>query len=230
MSNTILVLEDDFAINQLLSTQLKNEGYKVIQAFDGEEAIEVFNNQIDLALLDIMVPKKDGVAVLQHIRKISVIPVIFLTAKGEETDKLIALGLGADDYVTKPFSVMEVMYRVKAQLRRHFTYNKKEVVDHEELVHDDLRINLKTFTLLKAGRPVELSVKEFELLAYFIQHPGQVFTKHQLYEQVWGDTYYGDDNTIMVHISKLREKIGDTTKNSKYIKTIKGLGYRMEKL
>jgi len=165
MSNTILVLEDDFAINQLLSTQLKNEGYKVIQAFDGEEAIEVFNNQIDLALLDIMVPKKDGVAVLQHIRKISVIPVIFLTAKGEETDKLIALGLGADDYVTKPFSVMEVMYRVKAQLRRHFTYNKKEVVDHEELVHDDLRINLKTFTLLKAGRPVELSVKEFELLS-----------------------------------------------------------------
>lgn len=232
MNNTILVMEDDLAINNLLSSQLKNEGFNVIQAFDGEEAIKLFNENIDIAILDIMVPKLDGIQVLTHIRKTSVIPVLFLTAKGEEMDKILALGMGADDYITKPFSMMEVIYRIKAQVRRYYAYNNAANKDLEKeiLKHGDLELNTKDYTLKKDGISIELSVKEFDLLKLFMQNIGQVFTKHQLYEQVWEDDYFGDDNTIMVHISKLREKIGDSPKNSKYIKTIKGLGYRMEKL
>jgi len=229
MTYTILVLEDDFAINQLLTTQLKTEGYRVVQAYDGEEAITLFNDKIDIALLDIMVPKKTGIDVLNHIRKTSVIPVLFLTAKGEETDKLVALGMGADDYITKPFSVIEVMYRVKAHIRRYYTYNKKNNEQSTEISHGDLILNINDFTVYKNGALLELSVKEFELLQLFMENVGQVFTKHQLYEKVWNEEYYGDDNTVMVHISKLREKIGDNSKSPKYIKTIKGLGYRMEK-
>ncbi|MCT4633016.1 MAG: response regulator transcription factor [Firmicutes bacterium] len=232
MNNTILVMEDDLAINNLLSSQLKNEGFNVIQAFDGEEAIRLFNENIDIAILDIMVPKLDGIQVLTHIRKTSVIPVLFLTAKGEEMDKILALGMGADDYITKPFSMMEVIYRLKAQVRRYYAYNNtaNKALEKEILKHGDLELNTKDYTLKKDGISIELSVKEFDLLKLFMQNIGQVFTKHQLYEQVWEDDYFGDDNTIMVHISKLREKIGDSPKNSKYIKTIKGLGYRMEKL
>lgn len=230
MNNTILVMEDDLAINNLLSSQLKNEGFKVLQAYDGEEAIKMFNDKVDIAVLDIMVPKIDGIQVLKKIREKSVIPVIFLTAKGEEMDKILALGIGADDYITKPFSMMELIYRIKAQIRRFYAYNNSEINEKEIICHRDLELNTKDYTLKKNGSIIELSVKEFELLKFFMKNIGQVFTKHQLYEQVWGDDYFGDDNTIMVHISKLREKIGDTPKNSIYIKTIKGLGYRMEKL
>lgn len=230
MNNTILILEDDFAINQLLSNQLKKEGYEVIQAFDGEEALSKFSSTIDLAILDIMVPKKDGLSVLNEIRKISKIPILFLTAKVEEIDKVLALGLGADDYITKPFSTVEVVYRVKAHLRRYYEYNLDKEASPDILVHGDLELDMKSFTFKKNGEIVDLGVKEFELLSFFLTHVGQVFTKHQLYEKVWADEFHGDDNTVMVHISKLREKIGDTPKNSKYIRTIKGLGYRMEKL
>lgn len=231
MGNKILILEDDFAINQLLANQLKTEGFEVIQSYDGEEALRHFSDSIDLAILDIMVPKLDGVEVMKRIRETSVIPIIFLTAKDEEIDKIMALGLGADDYITKPFSMIEVVYRIKAQVRRYYEYNqngKKELPTL--LIHGDLEMNTKDFTFTKDGRVVELSVKEFEMLSFFMRHVGQVFTKHQLYEQVWGEEFYGDDNTVMVHISKLREKIGDSSKNPKYIKTIKGLGYRMEAL
>ncbi len=143
----------------------------------------------------------------------------------------MALGLGADDYITKPFSMIEVVYRIKAQVRRYYEYNQNGKKELPTLLnHGDLELNTKDFTFTKAGRVVELSVKEFEMLSFFMHHVGQVFTKHQLYEQVWGEEFYGDDNTVMVHISKLREKIGDSSKNPKYIKTIKGLGYRMEAL
>lgn len=231
MSNKILVLEDDFAINQLLSNQLKTEGFEVIQAFDGEEALKKFDQSIDLAILDIMVPKIDGVAVMKKIREESIIPIVFLTAKDDEVDKIMALGLGADDYITKPFSMIEVVYRIKAQIRRYYEYNQNKQKDVPKLIiHGDLQLNTKDFTFMKNETIIDLSVKEFELLSLFMRHVGQVFTKHQLYEHVWGEEFYGDDNTVMVHISKLREKIGDSSKNPIYIKTIKGLGYRMESL
>ncbi len=231
MANKILILEDDFAINHLLTQQLKTEGFEVVQSYNGEEALDLFDNSIDLAILDIMVPKINGVTVMKKIRYTSMIPIIFLTAKDEEIDKIRALGLGADDYITKPFSMIEVIYRIKGQIRRFYEYNQHQETDIQTLfTHGDLQLNVIDCILTINGQMIDLGVKEFELLTFFMRHIGQVFTKHQLYEQVWGEEFHGDDNTVMVHISKLREKIGDSSKNPKYIKTIKGLGYRMESL
>jgi DNA-binding response OmpR family regulator len=228
MKATILLLEDDIGINNLLTMQLKSEGYKIIQAFDGEEAIELFDDSVDLAILDIMVPKKDGYEVLEHIRETSFIPIIFLTARNDDLDKMKALGLGADDYVTKPFSVVEVVYRCKAHLRRYFDFKPQQKT--LLLSHGDICVDIKAFEVTLKDTALQMSVKEFELLVFFMEHVGQVFTKQQLYEHVWGENYYGDENTIMVHISRLRDKLGDNPKSPTYIKTIKGLGYRMEKL
>lgn len=227
MKAKILLLEDDPGINQLLTMQLKADNYDVVQAFDGEEAIKAFDKTFHLAILDIMVPKVDGFEVLEHIRKSSVIPIIFLTARNEDLDKMKALGLGADDYVTKPFSVIEVIYRCKAQLRRYLQYgNRKKPT---ELHHGDIYINKTDCIVTFQGEEISLKVKEYELLIFFIENIGQVFTKQQLYEKVWGYEFYGDDNTVMVHISRLREKLHDNPRNCKYIRTIKGIGYRMER-
>lgn len=233
MNAKIFILEDDKGINQLLSINLKNEGFNVITTFDGKEAIETFDHTFDLAILDIMVPIYDGFEVLKHIRKTSFIPVMFLTAKDEEINKLMALGIGADDYVTKPFSIMELIYRCKALIRRSTEYanaEAKSLVIASSLSHGDINMNISKFEATLNGEPIKLSVKEFDMLKFFIENAGQVFTKKQLYEQIWKDIYQGDDNTIMVHISKLREKLLDNTKRPKYIKTIKGLGYRMEEI
>jgi len=229
MKGKILLMEDDKGINDLMASQLRLEGCQVVQVFNGQEAVDTFDKSFDMAILDIMVPFKDGFEVLDHIRESSTIPIIFLTARNEDLDKMRALGMGADDYVTKPFSVVEVIYRCKAHLRRYFNYSHQEQ-QVTQLTHGDICLNKSSFEASFKGAPLNLSVKEFELLWYFMQHTGQVFTKQQLYEKVWGSDYFGDDNTVMVHISKLRDKIGDDKKAPKYIKTIKGLGYRMEKL
>ncbi|BES63634.1 response regulator transcription factor [Gottschalkiaceae bacterium SANA] len=227
MKAKILLLEDDPGINRLLTLQLQSEGYEVVQAFDGEQAIQYFNTSFHLAILDIMVPKINGFAVLEHIRKDSLIPVLFLTARNEDIDKMQALGMGADDYITKPFSLTEIVYRCKAHLRRAFEYT--QVRNQTILTHHDLVLNKDTFEVSLNGAPLQLNVKEFELLTFFMTHVSQVFTKQQLYEQVWQADFFGDDNTVMVHISRLREKLNDNPKRPTYIKTIKGLGYRMEK-
>ena len=230
MQNKILLLEDDPAINQLLASQLITEGFNVIQCYNGQEALNKFDDTINLALLDIMVPKIDGLRVLENIRQTSLIPILFLTAKEEEIDKVLALGLGADDYITKPFSMIEVVYRIKAHLRRFYTYNRTEDNTKTIYINGDLSLNLITYVAKKGEDVLELSIKEFELLALFMANMGQVFTKVQLYEHVWKEDFYGEDNTVMVHISKLRDKIGDSSKTPTYIKTIKGLGYRMENI
>lgn len=231
MKSTILVLEDDININNLIKMHLTKEGYKVIQAFDGKEAMELFDTDIDLAILDIMVPFHDGFEILDYIRKRSQIPVIFLTAKDEDSDKVLALGLGADDYVTKPFSVIEIISRCHAHLRRYLEYsgnhNKTTLLSKNILKNGDIKVEVNNYKTTKGNNEVSLSVKEFKLLVYFIENVGQIFTKKQLYEQVWEENYFGDDNTIMVHISRLREKLEDNPKAPEYIKTIKGLGYRM---
>jgi len=227
MKAKVLLMEDDPGINTLLAMQLKAEGYDVCQTYDGQEAIDKFDDSFHLAILDIMVPIKDGYEVLEYIRTRSHIPIVFLTARNEDLDKMRALGLGADDYVTKPFSVVEVVYRVKAHLRRYFQYTTQstsESVTVQEITIDKIRCEVKFKNQL-----ISLNAKEYEMLLFFMEHPGQVFTKKQLYEKIWSDEYFGDDNTIMVHISRLREKLGDSPKNSKYIRTIKGLGYRLKK-
>jgi len=228
MNGKILLLEDDRDIHNLLTLHLENEGYRVVGAFDGLDALEKFDDSVHLAVLDVMVPKIDGIEVLKKIRETSTIPVLFLTAKTDETDKLTALGIGADDYITKPFSVMEVLYRIKAHLRRNYQYNGANQNVGNIFSHNGIEMDIHKKTVSVDGKEVLLNAKEFELLQYFLENPGRVFTKKQLYEHVWDDLYYGDSNTIMVHISRLREKLGDDKKEPKYIRTIKSLGYRLE--
>jgi len=227
MSNKILIAEDEEDIRQLLSIHLENEGYDVYQAADGLEALELFYKEdIDLMLLDVMMPKIDGFKVLTKIRENSDIPVIFLTARSEEEDKILGLGLGADDYVVKPFSLLEIASRVNAQLRRFFKYSSKE--KKAIIQNGDLKIDLENYVILKNDSVIELNPKEFKLMTLFMENVGKVYTKKQLYETIWEDIYYGDSNTIMVHISHLREKIETNPKEPKYLKTIRGIGYRME--
>lgn len=226
---TLLIAEDEEDIRGLVSLHLQREGYKILQAADGQEALELFNeNTVDLLILDIMMPKLNGFEVLSEIRKTSEIPVIFLTARSEEQDKIRGLGLGADDYVSKPFSVMEMVSRVQAQLRRYINYSNKEI--KKLLTNGDITLNLTDYSVLKGNETLDLNPKEFKLLKMFMKNMGVVYTKKQLYEAVWNDLYWGDDNTIMVHISHLREKIETMPKSPQYIKTIRGIGYRMEKV
>lgn len=226
---TILIAEDEDDIRELVSFHLQKEGYKTLQASDGLEALSYFEkNTIDLMILDIMMPKLDGFELLKRVRETSEIPVIFLTARTEERDKITGLGLGADDYVSKPFSIMEMVSRVQAQFRRYINYSNKE--QKTILVNGDLELNLTNYSLLKNNQLIELNPKEFKLLNMFMENIGIVYTKKQLYEAVWDELYWGDDNTIMVHMSHLREKIEDNSKTPIYIKTIRGIGYRMEKI
>lgn len=229
MNEKILLLEDDKAINNLLTRHLIKEDYRVNQFFNGQDVLENFNESYDLAILDIMVPKINGLEILKFIRKNSTIPILFLTAKSDELNKIQAFSSGADDYITKPFSIIEVIYRVKAQLRRTNEYSQLPQSSHL-LINGPIKIDESSCKTFFNDELIDLSVKEYQLLTFFMKNLNQVFSKKQLYENVWKDFYYGADNTIMVHISRLREKLNDSSKKSKFIHTIKGLGYRMEKL
>lgn len=223
----ILIAEDEKDIRDLVSLHLSKDDYKVFEAENGIEAINIFeSNKIDLAILDVMMPRLDGFAVIKKIRESSTIPVIFVTARGEDMDKILGLGLGADDYMVKPFSPLELTARVQAQLRRYYKYTNSQNIT--ELVLGDLTLDKESCTLHKSQNRVELNAKEFKILEFLMENKGKVFTKKQLYEKVWEESYYGDDNTIMVHISHLRDKIEDDPKNPKYLKTIRGIGYKIE--
>lgn len=231
MSVKIMLMEDDESISNLLKMHLVKEGYEVVQAFDGKQAVKLYDETVDLAILDVMVPHLNGFEVLNHIREKSEIPIIFLTAKDEDADKVLALGLGADDYVTKPFSVIEVISRVKAHLRRYLKYSGKQSnISEGVLANGKIKLEKATMRVFKDDQEISLSSKEYKILQFFMENTGHVFTKRQLYENVWEDEYYGDDNTIMVHISRLRDKLEDDPREPSMIKTVKGLGYRMEKL
>ena len=226
----ILIAEDEADIRRLLAIGLEAEGYRVFQAPDGMAAHEIFKTEnIDLAVLDVMMPKLDGFNLLRRIRETSVIPVLFLTARGEEIDKVMGLGMGADDYLVKPFSMGELTARVGAQLRRCREYSGLRQ-EETALQYGALRIDRKTCSAYRDGAPIELGAKEYRLLLYFMEHPERVFTKKQLYNAVWEDDYYFDDNTIMVHISHLRNKIETDPQNPEYIKTVRGLGYKLHKM
>ena len=224
----ILIVEDEQDIRELLEIHLSKEGYKIFTAEDGMKALNIFENKdIDIALLDVMIPKIDGFKVLKKIRETSEIPIIFITAREEESDKILGLGLGADDYVIKPFSPIEIIARVKAQLRRYYKYSNKTY--KTEIIIGQLMLDKESCSIYKNNIEVALNPKEYRLLEFILENPGKVYTKKQLYEIVWENSYYGDSNTIMVHISHIREKIEDDPKNPKYLKTIRGIGYKMEK-
>ena len=224
MKNKILVVDDEKPIVDILKYNLSKEGYEVVAAFDGEEAVEIaFSEKPDLILLDIMLPKKDGFTVCKTLREKMTCPIIMLTAKGEEVDKVLGLELGADDYVTKPFSMRELLARIRANLRRislNGDESSKKVIRVQ-----DLEIDHTSFLVRKKGEPVELTFREFELLKFLANQPGVVFTREKLLEEVWGYEYYGDVRTVDVTIRRLREKIEDDPSDPKYIITKRGIGY-----
>ncbi len=226
----VLIAEDEKDIRNLLTLQLEQEGYSVFAAKDGLEALEVIQNKaIDLAVLDVMMPRLDGFNLLRKIRQTSNLPVIFLTARGDDMDKVLGLGIGADDYLVKPFSMMELLARVGAQLRRNHEYSSLTPQAFSRIESGNLCLDKDACCVYKDEVLVELNAKEYLLLKYLMENPERVFTKKQLYMAVWNEDVYYDDNTIMVHISHLRTKLETDPKNPDYIKTIRGIGYKFHK-
>lgn len=224
MNSKILVVDDERAIADIIKFNLEKEGYEVETAHDGEEGlskVKMFGP--DLVLLDIMMPKKDGFQVLKELRLIHKFPIIMLTAKEEEVDKVLGLELGADDYIVKPFSMRELIARIKANIRRVDFSNIKESAD--VIKSDELEIDLIKYEVLKNGKVVELTLREFELLKFLASSAEQVFSREQLLEEVWGYEYYGDIRTVDVTVRRLREKIEEDNGEFKYILTKRGVGY-----
>lgn len=230
----ILIIDDEKPISDIIKFNLNKEGYETITAFDGREALKKFEEESpDLIILDLMLPELDGLEVAKEVRKTSHIPIIMLSAKDSEFDKVIGLEIGADDYVTKPFSNRELLARVKAHLRR--TENIESAVAEEnasttgsEIVIGDLEILPDAFVAQKRGEDIELTHREFELLHHLATHMGQVMTREYLLETVWGYNYFGDVRTVDVTIRRLREKIEDTPSRPEYILTRRGVGYYMK--
>lgn len=229
MQNRILLIEDDPDIREVVVNYLKKEGFCVTQAPDGVSGLHQFLDQtFELVLLDIMLPKMDGLEVMRIIREKSTTPILILSAKDCDVDKAIGLGMGADDYLAKPFSLLELSARVKALIRRATTFSAEpENKEDKTVSYHDLTMNEDDFTLKKSGEEIKLTAKEFEILKLFITSPKRVFTKAQIYNLVWNDSYFGDDNVINVHMRRLREKIEDDPSNPQYIKTLWGIGYKL---
>ena len=226
----ILVVDDEKPISDIISFNLENEGYAIEKAYDGEQALEVFEkSQPDLVILDLMLPKMDGLEVCREIRKQSAVPVIMLTAKDSEIDKVLGLELGADDYVTKPFSNRELIARVKANLRRNLVKEPEpQEVNKNEIVVGDLVIHQDAYIISKHGEEIELTHREFEFLHSLARHIGQVMTREHLLETVWDYDYFGDVRTVDVTIRRLREKIEDIPSHPTYIVTRRGVGYLLK--
>jgi DNA-binding response OmpR family regulator len=224
----ILLVDDEQSVQTLLSYPLRKEGYDVVQAFDGREALARFGEaSFDLVVLDVMMPRLDGLEVCRRLRARSAVPIIMLTAKAEEIDKVLGLELGADDYITKPFSLREFRSRVKAALRRAQMAQQAEPSDGDEPLEVlDLRVDLAKRTVRVRGEDVTTTFVEFELLAALATAPGRVWTRDMLLERIWGDSAYRDPRTIDVHIRHLREKLERDAKDPEYLFTVRGVGYR----
>ncbi len=227
MAYTILIADDEKEIRDLLRLYLEKDGYRVLEAENGLSAVSLLEQEeIDMALLDIMMPKLDGYQVLKQIRERSNIPVMILSAKNQDSDKILGLDLGADDYLSNPFNPMEAMARINSNIRRFYSLGAKSR-ELKQLTVKDLRLDTESCLVYKNDEPIDLTSVEYKLLRLFMEHPGKVYTKQQVYENVWGEAYAIADNNIMVCISRLRAKLSQDS--GAYIKTIRGLGYRMEK-
>jgi len=223
MEAKILIVDDEKNIVELIKFHLKKENYRVIEAYKGKDALDLYRKEKpDLIILDVMLPDMGGFEVCKTIRKESRVPIIMLTAKGEEIDKILGFELGADDYITKPFSPRELLARIKAVLKRTRTSN----IDTNQIQVGPFKINVNKREIYKNDKLLELKPKEFDLLKLFITNPGRVFTRQYLLEQIWGYDYLGDTRTVDVHIRRLRQKIEDNDKNATYIKTVHGVGYK----
>ncbi len=225
---TILVADDEKDIRNLVKIALEENGYTVITAENGKQAFDIIQTKnIHLAILDVMMPLLDGFNLLQKIRLTSTLPVIFLTARTNDMDKVLGLNLGADDYLSKPFSIAELLARVAAQLRRNNEYLAPKGELSTMITYKNLSIDKEKCCAFKTGNLIELGAKEYKLLLHFIENPERVFTKQQLYHAVWEEEFYSDDNTVMVHVSRIRNKIEDDPQNPEYLKTIRGIGYKL---
>ena len=231
MNEKILVVDDEREIGELVSLYLENEGFQVSKCSNGAEAIQVIENgQVDLAILDVMLPDISGMEICRKIRESYNYPIIMLTAKGEETDKITGLTLGADDYITKPFLPLELVARVKAQLRRYKRYNTVGEQEEDIVTVSGLVLNNKTHECFLNEKPLSLTPTEFSILWILCSRRGQVVSAEEIFHLIWADEYYTkNNNTITVHIRHLREKMGDSFENPKYIKTVWGCGYKCEK-
>ena len=224
----ILLVEDDTEISDMLRNFLISENFEVTAAFDGESACgEFFADEYSLVLLDLMIPKKSGMEVMRSIREKSTVPIIILSAKDTDSDKTLGLGLGADDYITKPFSVTEVLARIKANIRRTTQYAAGNAREETVLKRGALSLDINDYSVLKKGERKELTAKESEILKLLMQNPKKVYTKEQIYSHVWNDAYFGDENAVNVHISRLRNKIEDNPRDPRIVVTVWGIGYRL---
>ncbi|MBZ4663835.1 MAG: response regulator transcription factor [Caloramator sp.] len=227
-SEKILIIDDELHIVELIKYNLEMNGYNVYYALNGTEGINIaYEKKPDLILLDIMLPEIDGFEVCKKIKRddeLSNIPIIMLTAKGEEFDKILGLELGADDYITKPFSVRELVARIKVVLRR----NTKDEKQQNVITIGSLTIDLERHEVIKDGKKIELTLKEFELLKLLVLNKGKVMTRDFLLDRIWGYEYYGETRTVDVHIRHLRQKIEDDDKNPRYIETVRGIGYKFK--
>ncbi|MBB6716509.1 response regulator transcription factor [Clostridium gasigenes] len=233
----ILIVDDEKEIRDLIEIYLKSEGYKTIKAENGEEALDILKTEeVDLIILDIMMPKLNGIEACLKIREEREMPIIMLSAKSEDLDKILGLNTGADDYLTKPFNPLELIARIKSQLRRYKRFNaKNEIIDNESkeakdiIEIDDLGINLETHEVWKDEVLIKLTPTEFDILVVLAQNRGKVFSIENIYNSVWKQEFMKSDNTVMVHIRKVREKIEDDPRKPKFIKTVWGVGYKIEK-
>lgn len=231
MSNlNVVIVDDEKEIADLIEVYLINEGFNVFKFYSAKEALEaIYNNKIDLAILDVMLPDGNGFSLCKSIREKYSFPIIMLTAKEEEIDKITGFTLGADDYITKPFRPLELVARVKAQLRRYTKYNKESLGDKEILSYKGLVINEKTHKCTLNDNELNLTPTEFSILKILLEEKGNVVSSEKLFKAIWKDEYFSkNNNTIPTHIRHLREKIGDSIEKPKYIKTIWGVGYKFE--
>ena len=228
----ILIAEDESDIIELLRLYLENAGFIVIGAADGIEALNIIESvHIDLAIFDIMMPRLDGYQLIRKVREKHNFPIMVLSAKNQDSDKILGLDLGADDYLTKPFNPLEIVARVKSALRRFYKLNDNAQEQNSGIIRvGEVTLNLVSMSADKNGEEIPLTPTEFKILSLLMQNPGRVFTRTQIYESVMGEYYESDDNTIMVHISKIREKIEKDSKKPEYLLTVRGLGYKIAKM
>lgn len=234
MSASLLLIEDDASISEMVERYLIQEGYRITIVQDGGKALRAFEEGLfDLVLLDLMLPNANGLDILQRIRERSKVPILILSAKDGEVDKALGLRFGADDYIAKPFSLLELSARISASIRRATQYAEPAAEPEPQesgrkpLTVGELCIDPDNFSVTKRGEPVKLTAKEFQILKLFVQNPARVYTKAMLYELIWNDDYYGDENVINVHMRRLREKIEDDPSSPRYIRTLWGIGYRL---
>lgn len=227
---TILVIDDEKEIRDLISIYLKNEGYNVIQASNGEEGLEILrDNQVHLIVLDIMMPKIDGMEMCIKVREIAEMPIIMLSAKTQDMDKIKGLTTGADDYMTKPFNPLELVARIKSQLRRYIRMSGGMVQNENEIEIGEMLINVSTHEVTIGGQEIKLTPREFSILELLSRNRGIVFSAEKIYEMVWKEQSFQSDNTVMVHIRKIRGKIEKNPRKPVFIKTVWGVGYKIEK-